>query len=95
MSSSTLALIASVVMALVLAVYVFTPAQDRSPFTRKTRLDYLEERRDVIYDNLRDLTFEYRAGKYPEEDYRAQREILENEAAVLLQEMDVLRSVAA
>jgi len=94
MTSDIAALLASIGMAIGLAIYVFTPAKDRTPFTRKTRLDYLEERRDVLYDNLRDLTFEYRAGKYPEEDYRVQRDMLETEAANLLQEMDVLRSVA-
>jgi hypothetical protein len=93
-STSAIALLASVAMAIVLAVYIFTPSKDRQPFTRKSRLDFLEERRDVVYDNLRDLNFEYRAGKYPEEDYRAQRDLLEQEAAALLKEIDLLRSVA-
>jgi hypothetical protein len=94
MTPNDWALVASILMALGLAIYVFTPAKDRSPFTRKSRLDYLEERRDVLYDNLRDLNFEYRAGKYPEEDYRTQRDQMEQEAATLLHEIDVLRSVA-
>ena len=41
----------------------------------KTRLDYLRERSEVIYDNLRDLKFEFRAGKYPEDDYLVQRRL--------------------
>lgn len=94
MSPQTAALIASIAMAVLLVIYVFTPARDRAPFTRKSRLDYLEERRDVLYDNLRDLNFEYRAGKYPEEDYRRQRDLLETEAAAVLREMDTLRSLA-
>jgi hypothetical protein len=56
----------------------------------KTRLDYLRERKDVIYENLRDLNFEYKAGKYPEDDYGAQRASLEAEAATVLAEMDSL-----
>ncbi len=60
------------------------------PAREKTRLDYLSERKDVIYDNLRDLNFEYRAGKFPEEDYQRQRESLEAEAAHVLDEMDTL-----
>jgi len=44
----------------------------------------------VIYDNLRDLNFEYRAGKYPEEDFTAQRSSLEAEAATVLAEMETL-----
>lgn len=61
-----------------------------TPAREKTRLDYLRERKDVIYDNLRDLNFEYRAGKFPEEDFQHQRNSLEAEAAEVLAEMDVL-----
>ena len=56
----------------------------------KTRLDFLVEQKAVLYDNLRDLNFEYRAGKYPEEDYNAQRATLEAEAATVLAELDRL-----
>ena len=58
---------------------------------QKTRLDYLQERKDQLYENLRDLNFEYRAGKYPEEDYAVQRAMLENEAALLMSEIDTLQ----
>jgi hypothetical protein len=53
-------------------------------------LDYLRERKDVIYDNLRDLNFEFRAGKFPEDDYARQRETLETEAAKVVLEIDTL-----
>lgn len=56
----------------------------------KSRVDYLRERREVIYENLRDLNFEFRSGKFPEEDYARQREALEQEAAQVLAEMDAL-----
>jgi len=39
---------------------------------------------------LRDLNFEYKAGKYPEADYAAQRDALESEAAGVLAEMESL-----
>ncbi len=73
-------------------VFIFRPERQlfSSPQAEKTRLDYLRERKDVIYDNLRDLNFEYRAGKFPEEDYAHQREALEAEAAQVLAEMDTL-----
>lgn len=76
----------------VCAAYIFWPQRGLAfaPFREKTRLDYLRERRDVIYDNLRDLNFEFRAGKFPEEDYARQREALEAEAAQVLAEMDSL-----
>jgi hypothetical protein len=54
-------------------------------------LVYLQERKEQLYENLRDLNFEYRAGKYPEEDFQAQRTQLENEAALLLAEIDHLQ----
>ena len=48
------------------------PAQvEASP--EKTRLAYLRERKDVIYENLRDLNFEYKAGKFPDSDYQAMK----------------------
>lgn len=92
MTPATAALVASVVLAIALAIYVFLPAKDPRPFTRKSRLDFLEERRDALYENLRDLNFEYRAGKYPEEDYRTQRDTMEAEAAVLLNEIEHLQT---
>ena len=80
----------AVLLALVCAAYIFWPQRRTAPTVEKTRLDYLRERRDVIYENLRDLNFEFRAGKYPEDDYRRQRESLEAEAAGVLTEMDSL-----
>ena len=32
----------------------------------KTRASYLRERKDAVYENLRDLNFEYKAGKVPD-----------------------------
>ncbi len=70
--------------------YIFWPQRNTIAEVEKTRLDYLRERREVIYDNLRDLQFEFRAGKYPEADFLTQRNSLENEAAAVLAEMDTL-----
>ena len=71
-------------------VYIFWP--ERNPFVQadKTRLDYLRERKDVIYENLRDLNFEHMAGKYSEADYTEQRRGLEDEAAKVIAEMESL-----
>jgi len=54
----------------------------------------LRERKDVVYENLRDLNFEHSAGKFQEEDYRAQRALLENEAAEILAEIETLESIS-
>src|ERR1700757_758711 len=53
----------------------------------KTRLAYLRERKDAVYENLRDLNFEYKAGKFPDADYQAMKVSLEEEAAAVLAEM--------
>ncbi len=87
-------LIAGILMALALFGYVFWPENAFAAQRQKTRLDYLEERKAQLYENLRDLNFEYKAGKYPEEDFVAQRTLLEDETAMLLAEMDSLRKVA-
>jgi hypothetical protein len=85
-------MIAGVVLTLALFAFIFWP--DRNPFKQadKTRVDYLHERKDTIYENLRDLNFEYLAGKYPEQDYAEQRAGLEDEAARVIAEMELLES---
>jgi hypothetical protein len=85
-------LIAGIVLSLACIAFMFWP--ERNPFVQadKTKVDSLIERRDSIYANLRDLNFEYLAGKYPEEDYQQQRGILEGEAAAVLAEMTRLES---
>jgi len=77
---------------LTLGVFAFMFWPERNPFVQadKTRLDYLRERKEVIYENLRDLNFEYLAGKYPEADYDDQRRGLEDEAAQVIAEMERL-----
>ena len=76
---------------LAIFVYVFFPDRNVAAQRIKTRLDFLQEQKAVLYDNLRDLNFEYRAGKYPEEDYVAQRAALEAEAARVLAEIERLK----
>ena len=66
--------------------YIHPDASDLAP--HRTKLDQLFERRDTIYENLRDLKFEYRAGKYSESDYELMKNSLENEAAVVLTEIE-------
>ena len=60
----------------------------------KTRLGYLRERKEAVYENLRDLNFEYNAGKVPDEDYQSMRTSLEEEAAAIMAEIARLEQVA-
>ena len=85
-------MIAGVVLTFAVVVYMFWP--EKNPFVQadKTRVDYLRERKDAIYENLRGLNFEFQAGKYPEQDYAEQRTGLENEAARVIAEMEMLEA---
>lgn len=91
--TETQGLIAGFLLLFAVFVYTFWPENVFASQREKTRLDYLLERKEQLYENLRDLNFEYKAGKYPEEDFEAQRGILENEAAQLLAEIDALQQV--
>jgi hypothetical protein len=78
---------ASLAVATIVFIFFIQPdASDLSP--HRTRLDQLLERRDTLYDNLRDLRFEHRSGKYSEADYETMKTSMENEAALLLAEID-------
>lgn len=89
--NETQGLIAGALLLVALFVYTFWPENSFANQRQKTRLDYLQERKDQLYENLRDLNFEYRAGKYPEEDFTAQRTMLETETAKILAEIDHLQ----
>jgi len=88
--SETLGLLAGCLLLIALFLYTFWPENTSADQTEKSRMEFLLERKDQLYENLRDLNFEYRAGKYPEEDYRKQSSLLENETARLLQEIEQL-----
>ena len=80
---------ACLMLAVAIALFVFYIQPDASDLApHRTRLDQLLERRDTIYDNLRDLRFEYRSGKYSDGDFEAMKTALENEAALVLAEID-------
>src|SRR5215467_1981762 len=80
---------ACLMLALAVALFIFYIQPDGSDLApHRTKLDQLLERRDTIYDNLRDLRFEYRSGKYSDGDFEAMKTGLENEAALVLAEID-------
>jgi hypothetical protein len=89
--TETMGLIEGLILLFALVVYTFWPENGFANQREKTRLDYLLERKDQLYENLRDLNFEYKAGKYPEEDFQAQRAQLEHETEQLLAEIDHLQ----
>jgi hypothetical protein len=75
-------------------IYVFYLPGKFNLGPEKTRASYLRERKDAAYENLRDLNFEYKAGKLPDADYQSLKSSLEDEAATLLAEINRLESNA-
>jgi len=75
-------------------VYVFYLPGTLQLGAEKTRLEYLRERKEVIYENLRDLNFEFKSGKFPEADYQSMKNSLEEEAAALLSQISNLEKTA-
>ena len=74
--------------------YIFHVPDFMAVGPEKTRVNYLRERKEAVYENLRDLNFEYKAGKFPESDYQAMKNSLEEEAATILAEIARLESDA-
>ena len=92
--SETLGLALGCLMAILLFLYTFWPENAFASQRQKTRLDYLEERKEQLYENLRDLNFEYKAGKLPDADYQSIKASLEEEAAAVLAEISRLEQAA-
>ena len=82
-------------LAIGLFIYVFAPVTNFAHARQKSRAEYLRERKEAIYENLRDLNFEYKAGKFPEADYLVQRAALEDEAAAVLAQLDQIGTSGA
>jgi hypothetical protein len=88
-------IILCVLLTAILLFFVFSMDPNHYYGEEKTRLGYLYERKEVVYENLRDLNFEYNAGKFPESDYLTMRNSLEDEAAAILGEIERLEKPAA
>jgi len=76
-------------------IYVCYPSRDTDTGVNKTRTAYLYERKEVVYENLRDLSFEFKSGKFTQADYDGMRLGLEAEAARILAEIEMLESAKA
>ena len=60
-----------------------------------TGYEHLEQRRARIYENLRDLQFEYRLGKLSDSDYQKTKVDLQRELAKVLAEIDIVQPAQA
>jgi hypothetical protein len=77
--------------ALTLAVVLYTlfiRSKDLPEPAPVNPFQHLEDRKAAIYENLRDLQFEYRVGKLSDEDYQRTKRDMQSELATVLAELD-------
>jgi hypothetical protein len=82
---------------LVIGALIFTllvRTQDLPEPEPVSPVKHLEERKATIYENLRDLQFEYRVGKLSEVDYQQTKKDLQKELATVLAEIDAVQGTA-
>ena len=88
-----------VVVVLVIAVTLFFTltirTKDLPPPDPVSPTQYLEDRKAQIYENLRDLQFEYRVGKLSDQDYQQTKLVLQKELAGVLGEIEKFGTVPA
>jgi hypothetical protein len=88
-------LISCLIVAVATLSYIFCLPRTLFVGPATTRAGYLRERKEAVYENLRDLNFEFAAGKVPFADYTLLKSSLQDEAAILLAELARLDSKSA
>jgi hypothetical protein len=83
--------IASLVAVLVIAFIVGVRQKDLPEPVPESPFQHLDERKNAIYENLRDLQFEYRLGKLSDDDYQHTKRDLQKELARVMADIDTLR----
>lgn len=84
-------MIVALAVALALAALAFTlfvRAKDVPEPVPVSPVQHLEDRKQAIYGNLRDLQFEYRLGKLSDDDYQESKRALQRELAGVLAETE-------
>jgi hypothetical protein len=82
-------LVAAVLLTVGAIVFtLFVRERDLPKPDATTGYEHLEERKARIYENLRDLQFEYRVGKLSDEDYQRTKTSLQAELAGVMGEID-------
>jgi len=90
-------MVLSAAVVLVMGTLLFTlfvRSQDVPEAPAVSPTAHLEERKAQIYENLRDLQFEFRLGKLSDEDYQKTKIDLQRELAKVLAEIDAVQPVA-
>ena len=76
------------VVALTIVFTLFVRKDDLPQPEPVSPAQHLEERKAAIYENLRDLQFEYRVGKLSDEDYQRTKLGLQKELAGVISEIE-------
>ncbi|HLH40764.1 MAG TPA: hypothetical protein VKX39_16560 [Bryobacteraceae bacterium] len=82
------------VVAVTTTFTLFVRAKDVPPPEPVPPTRHLEERKATIYENLKDLQFEYRLGKLSDSDYQQTKLTLQRELAVVLAEIEKMSAAA-
>jgi hypothetical protein len=84
----TLIAVAALVVAATLFFTLTIRTKDLPPADPVSPTQHLDDRKAQIYENLRDLQFEYRVGKLSDEDYQQTKLGLQKELAGVLKEIE-------
>ena len=84
-------ILASLLTIGVLVFIVSVRAKDLPVAAPVSPFEHLDERKAAIYENLRDLQFEYRLGKLSDNDYQLTKRDLQKELAAVLAEVDKVK----
>ena len=90
-------ILAAAVILVVAATVLFTlfvREKDVPPPEPVSPTRHLDERKAAIYENLRDLQFEYRVGKLSDVDYQQTKLGLQKELATVIAEIDKVQAGA-
>jgi rRNA maturation endonuclease Nob1 len=79
----------------VLVFIVSVRAKDLPEPEPVSPFDHLDQRKAAIYENLRDLQFEFRVGKLSDQDYQQTKQDLQKELAGVLAEIDKVKQTLA
>src|SRR6266699_4493821 len=86
---------ASVLTIGVLVFIISVRAKDLPQPEPVSPFEHLDERKASIYENLRDLQFEYRVGKLSDQDYQQTKLDLQRELAGVMAEIDRVKAEIA
>jgi len=76
----------------VIGFLLFIRSQDLPKPEPVSPFKHLDERKTAIYENLRDLQFEYRVNKLSDEDYQTTKVELQKELARVMAEVDRIKA---